>query len=181
VVREGIHKDWTDRNTFQIWTSFSQEHVIFKCTFRPSSSATANRYYTMPSKEIQTPYPLIDADPHASRVVRYFRPSDYAWWLGATSAFPAALYFWGTFLWVISVPHSHVCVEMADPTKTKMRVPLRLGGFLGFVGGFLFAYQRSSGLFRINSLLQSSLLCHRQHVSGVGQRISARLNETLKS
>ena len=28
-----------------------------------------------------------------------------------------------------------------------MRTPLRLGGLLGFVGGFLFAYQRSSRTF----------------------------------
>ena len=34
--------------------------------------------------------------------------------------------------------------EMADPTKIKMRSSLRLGGVLGFVGGFLMAYQRSS-------------------------------------
>ena len=34
---------------------------------------------------------------------------------------------------------------MADPTKLKMRAPLRWGGALGFIGGFLLAYQRSSG------------------------------------
>ena len=50
----------------------------------------------MPCKVIETPYPLIDADPHASRVIRYLRPSDYAIWLGATGTFPAALYFWGS-------------------------------------------------------------------------------------
>ncbi|KAF8347733.1 NADH-ubiquinone oxidoreductase complex I, 21 kDa subunit-domain-containing protein [Amanita rubescens] len=79
----------------------------------------------MPQKVTETPYPLIDADPHASRVVRYFRPSDYA------SAFPSALYLW----------------EMADPVKVRMTTALRLGGFLGFVGGFLLAYQRSSVRF----------------------------------
>jgi len=49
----------------------------------------------MPDKVVQSPYPLIDADPHFSRVVRYMRPSDYAVWAGATAAFPSALYFWG--------------------------------------------------------------------------------------
>ena len=34
---------------------------------------------------------------------------------------------------------------MADPVKVRMTTALRLGGFLGFVGGFLLAYQRSSG------------------------------------
>lgn len=49
----------------------------------------------MPQKVVDTPYPLIDADPHASRVIRYMRPSDLGVWAAATGAFPAALYFWG--------------------------------------------------------------------------------------
>jgi len=66
-----------------------------------SSVAPARRFRQipiMPSKVVETPYPLIDADPHASRVIRYFRPSDYASWAGATAAFPAALYVWGVLL-----------------------------------------------------------------------------------
>ncbi|KAH9002182.1 NADH-ubiquinone oxidoreductase complex I, 21 kDa subunit-domain-containing protein [Lactarius deliciosus] len=85
----------------------------------------------MPDNVVQSPYPLIDADPHFSRVVRYMRPSDYAVWAGATAAFPSALYFW----------------EMADPTKSRLRPALRLGGAFGFIGGFLLAYQRSSFRF----------------------------------
>lgn len=49
----------------------------------------------MPVKQAQTPYPLIDADPHAGRVIRYMRPSDYAAWAGAAAAGPAALYAFG--------------------------------------------------------------------------------------
>ena len=37
--------------------------------------------------------------------------------------------------------------DMADPQKIKLRTTLRLGGLMGFVGGFLLAYQRSSGMF----------------------------------
>lgn len=51
----------------------------------------------MPEKIVETPYPLIDVDPYAGRVIRYMRPSDYAVWAGATAAFPAALYFWGVY------------------------------------------------------------------------------------
>jgi hypothetical protein len=51
----------------------------------------------MPEKIVHTPYPLIDLDPHASRVIKYFRPSDYAAWAAATAAFPSALYLWGAF------------------------------------------------------------------------------------
>ncbi|KAI0793927.1 NADH-ubiquinone oxidoreductase complex I, 21 kDa subunit-domain-containing protein [Fomes fomentarius] len=82
----------------------------------------------MPNKVVETPYPLIDADPHAGRVIRYMRPSDYAVWAGATGAFPTALYLWDKW----------------DPSNLKIRTQLRLGGLLGFVGGFLLAYQRSS-------------------------------------
>ncbi|TCD67586.1 hypothetical protein EIP91_012216 [Steccherinum ochraceum] len=82
----------------------------------------------MPNKVVETPYPLIDADPHASRVVRYMRPSDYAAWAGLTAAFPTGLYLW----------------ELADPTKLNLKPIMKFGGFLGFMGGFLFAYQRSS-------------------------------------
>lgn len=35
--------------------------------------------------------------------------------------------------------------EMADPTRLALRTPLRLGGLLGTIGGFLLAYQNSSG------------------------------------
>lgn len=40
-------------------------------------------------------YPVIDTDPHAVRVVRYFRPRDYATWVTVTAGFPAAFYLWG--------------------------------------------------------------------------------------
>jgi hypothetical protein len=49
----------------------------------------------MLNKVVETPYPLIDADPHASRVIRYLRLSDYVAWAGTTVAFPAALCAWG--------------------------------------------------------------------------------------
>ena len=42
-------------------------------------------------------YPVIDTDPTFSRVVRYFRTSDYAAWAGATATMPALLYAWGEF------------------------------------------------------------------------------------
>lgn len=131
----------------------------------------------MPSKAIETPYPLIDADPHASRVVRYFRLSDYAVWAGAAGAFPAALYFWGMFPLIISVSCAYVSVEMADPTRLRMRTPLRLGGLLGFCGGFLLAYQRSSGLLEnlVQSYFETSYIYNPQHVSGVGRKISANM------
>jgi len=37
----------------------------------------------------------IDVDPHASRVIRYLRLSDYAVLLSVTGVFPTALYLWG--------------------------------------------------------------------------------------
>ncbi|KAF9005999.1 hypothetical protein BDQ17DRAFT_1423723 [Cyathus striatus] len=36
---------------------------------------------------------------------------------------------------------------MADPSRMRLRTTLKLGGVLGFIGGFLLAYQRSSVRF----------------------------------
>ncbi|KZV99999.1 NUXm, NADH-ubiquinone oxidoreductase [Exidia glandulosa HHB12029] len=80
------------------------------------------------------PYPLIDSDPYAGRVIRYMRPSDFAWWGGITAAAPAAL--WG--------------LEKSDFTASPPahhRMAYRVGGVIGFITGFLFAYQRSSMRF----------------------------------
>ena len=67
-------------------------YLYIRPLFRSSKDA---REENMPQKVVTTPYPLIDSDPHAFRVVRYFRPSDYAAVAAGTAAFPAALYFWG--------------------------------------------------------------------------------------
>jgi len=84
-----------------------------------------------PQKVVETPYQLIDADPHASRVIRYMRSSDLAVWAAGTTAPPAALYLW----------------EIAEPSRAKLKAPLRVAGVVGFIGGFLLAYQRSSFRF----------------------------------
>ncbi|KAF9648636.1 hypothetical protein BDM02DRAFT_3186960 [Thelephora ganbajun] len=84
-----------------------------------------------PQKVVSTPYKLIDADPHATRVISYMRPSDFAVWGGATAAGPGALYLW----------------DLADPSKAPLRPALRVTGVLGFIGGFFLAYQRSSFRF----------------------------------
>lgn len=75
---------------------------LFPALFFPTCATSNRRSHKpqesdnkMPDKVVETPYPLIDADPHFNRVVRYMRLSDYAVWAGATAAFPSALYFWG--------------------------------------------------------------------------------------
>ncbi|KAF8587852.1 hypothetical protein K439DRAFT_1630307 [Ramaria rubella] len=89
----------------------------------------------MPTKEVHAPYPLIDADPHASRVIRYFRRSDYVTLAGATAAFPGLLYL----------------LDFIDPTHYRgrryLKAPMIIGTVLGFGGGFMLAYQRSSFRF----------------------------------
>ncbi|TEB36698.1 hypothetical protein FA13DRAFT_1727059 [Coprinellus micaceus] len=69
----------------------------------------------MPIKEVETPYPRIDSDPHFSRVVSYFRPADYAVWAGTAACFPRCSLLLGC---------------MADPTRVALRTPMRLGGQL---------------------------------------------------
>lgn len=84
----------------------------------------------MPVKEFNTPYPVIDSDPHFGRVVRYMRPSDYAAWAAGTAAAPALL----------------LGMEKMDPVGPlrNLRLPLRIATVVGAFGGFLYAYQTSS-------------------------------------
>ncbi|KAI8371689.1 NADH-ubiquinone oxidoreductase complex I, 21 kDa subunit-domain-containing protein [Radiomyces spectabilis] len=87
----------------------------------------------MPVKEFNTPYPVIDTDPHFGRVVRYFRTSDYATWAGLTAAGPAIL----------------LGMEKMNPVAggRHLRIPLRIATAVTAFGGFLYAYQRSSFRF----------------------------------
>ncbi|KAJ7850053.1 NADH-ubiquinone oxidoreductase complex I, 21 kDa subunit-domain-containing protein, partial [Mycena olivaceomarginata] len=78
-----------------------------------------------------TKYPPIDADPHASRVIRYMRPSDYGTWAAYTAGTPAAFWAW----------------ERIDRTGFRMRPLYYVGAWLGFSAGFLIAYSRSSMRF----------------------------------
>ncbi|KAI9292046.1 hypothetical protein K502DRAFT_325999 [Neoconidiobolus thromboides FSU 785] len=84
-------------------------------------------------KKIDTPYPLIDNDPHFKRVVSYFRAEDYAAWGIGTAFFPAAFYF----------------LEKREVSVPKARLPANLMfcAALGTIGGFLYAYQSSSKRF----------------------------------
>ncbi|KAJ7281946.1 NADH-ubiquinone oxidoreductase complex I, 21 kDa subunit-domain-containing protein [Mycena rebaudengoi] len=76
-------------------------------------------------------YPLIDCDPHASRVIRYMRPGDYATWAGYTAGVPAVFAAW----------------ERIDPSGFRVRPQLYIGACLGFTAGFLIAYSKSSMRF----------------------------------
>ncbi|KAL7916486.1 NADH-ubiquinone oxidoreductase complex I, 21 kDa subunit domain-containing protein [Trichoderma velutinum] len=83
------------------------------------------------SKVVETSYPLIDNDPHFKRVIGYARTSDYV--AGATSAAfaPAALYA------LERLAPSHV-------GRGGFAKAMRLAGFIGLAGGFLYFYQRSA-------------------------------------
>ncbi|KAF9115799.1 hypothetical protein BGX27_006411 [Mortierella sp. AM989] len=79
---------------------------------------------------IRTEFPVIDSDPHFSRVVRYMRGSDYAAWGGLTVAAPGIL----------------LALERIRPAAGPKGINLALGvaTSLGFMGGFLYSYQKSS-------------------------------------
>ncbi|KIW08101.1 uncharacterized protein PV09_01039 [Verruconis gallopava] len=76
-------------------------------------------------------YPLIDYDPHISRVIRYMRPSDVAVFAACSIGAPSALWAlekgWPTF----------------NTRGSFMRV-MRLTGAIGITAGFLLATTRSS-------------------------------------
>ncbi|KAK0749092.1 putative NADH/ubiquinone oxidoreductase subunit [Schizothecium vesticola] len=94
------------------------------------SQAQPQKTYQYTSKVLETPYPLIDNDPHFKRVVRYARQSDYIAGVGAALAGP------GLF---------HVMQKMhpSGVGKGGLAIGYRLTGWLGFMGGFFWYYQRS--------------------------------------
>ncbi|CAH0014852.1 unnamed protein product [Clonostachys rhizophaga] len=95
------------------------------------ADTTTKQTFAGPSKAIQTKYPLIDNDPHFKRVVGYARTSDYVAG-GAAAAFaPVAL----------------ATLERFAPShagKGGFPKAMRLAGFIGLAGGFLYFYQRSA-------------------------------------
>ncbi|KAL2209572.1 NADH-ubiquinone oxidoreductase [Sarocladium strictum] len=86
--------------------------------------------YVGTSKVAQTEFPLIDNDPHFKRVVGYARPSDYLAGGIAAAAGPGLM----------------LAMEKFQPSEVGrggFTKALRLSGFIGLAGGFLFFYQRS--------------------------------------
>ncbi|KAH0497470.1 NADH-ubiquinone oxidoreductase 21 kDa subunit [Trichoderma longibrachiatum] len=83
------------------------------------------------SKVVETSYPLIDNDPHFKRVIRYARTSDYVAGAASAAFAPAALYA------LERLAPSHV-------GRGGFAKAMRLAGFIGLAGGFLYFYQRSA-------------------------------------
>ncbi|KAG9294573.1 hypothetical protein G9A89_008052 [Geosiphon pyriformis] len=92
----------------------------------------------MPEKPLKTDFPVIDTDPHFFRVVRYFRPSDYAWWGGTTLGGPA---------YMIAFERMSPSIGLPGVTRAAHITSLKYATFLGLVGGFFHAYLRSSFRF----------------------------------
>lgn len=96
------------------------------------------QYEPVRSDPPQSDYEVIDADPYFSRVVSYFRPSDYAV-VGATAAgFPLGLMAWERL------------EPVAGPFTKPAKLPgtaLRAATLMGLFGGFYLAYVRSSKRF----------------------------------
>ncbi|RKF56943.1 NADH-ubiquinone oxidoreductase 20.9 kDa subunit [Golovinomyces cichoracearum] len=85
----------------------------------------------VPSKKVESDYPLIDSDPHFKRVIAYARPSDYAVGLVTAAAGPALMLLWEKFA----------------PSKVGrggFAPIMRLTGAVGLAAGFLTYYQRST-------------------------------------
>ncbi|ROV86948.1 hypothetical protein VMCG_10768 [Cytospora schulzeri] len=94
------------------------------------ASHTSQTQTYIPTKTVQTEYPLIDNDPHFKRVVGYARPSDYAFGAATAAAGPGLLW----------------AMERIAPSyvgRGGFARAMRLCGFIGLCGGFLAFYNRS--------------------------------------
>ncbi|KAG0296660.1 hypothetical protein BGZ97_004482 [Linnemannia gamsii] len=79
---------------------------------------------------VRTEHPVIDSDPHFNRVIRYMRGSDYVAWGALTAGAPAVL----------------LALERVRPAAGPKGInfALSVATAMGFMGGFLYSYQKSS-------------------------------------
>ncbi|KAK4693642.1 hypothetical protein P7C71_g3801, partial [Lecanoromycetidae sp. Uapishka_2] len=91
----------------------------------------------VPAKQLNSPYPLIDSDPHFKRVVKYARTSDYV--KGAAfGAFGPGL----MLLWERIAP-SHVA---KGGFASVMRLSCTIGAGAGFIYFYTCSIQRFYGM-----------------------------------
>ncbi|KAK9322550.1 NADH-ubiquinone oxidoreductase complex I, 21 kDa subunit-domain-containing protein [Lipomyces orientalis] len=94
-------------------------------------------------------YPLIDADPHFSRVIRYFRPSDIGIWAAVTASAPilVGLMDYNKYTQLSRGVQDTIKAFIYASRQRRSLFGPAPSLFLGAVGGFLIAYQRSSYRF----------------------------------
>jgi len=98
-----------------------------------TEAETQQRPY-VPSKTLDTPYPLIDNDPHIKRVLHYMRPSDYVAGTAIGLFGPSMMLLWER------ISPSHV-------GKGGFAPIMRLSGAIGVVAAFIYATERSTMRF----------------------------------
>lgn len=105
---------------------------------QPNDQRRANRMAQREQNNVvlsQTDYEVIDVDPHFSRVIGYFRASDYLKWGLFTASGPAMI----------------TAFEFLESGKKRFHVSpsaLRITAFLGFTAGFFNQYATSSLRFQ---------------------------------
>ncbi|KAK9236609.1 NADH-ubiquinone oxidoreductase complex I, 21 kDa subunit-domain-containing protein [Lipomyces kononenkoae] len=94
-------------------------------------------------------YPLIDADPHFSRVIRYFRFSDIGIWAAVTASAPllVGLMDYNKYNQISRGVQGTIKGFLFAARQRQSMFGPAPSLFLGVVGGFLIAYQRSSYRF----------------------------------
>jgi NADH-ubiquinone oxidoreductase complex I, 21 kDa subunit len=143
---------------------------------------SSHRQKQMPDKVVETPYPLIDADPHFTRVVRYMRPSDYAVWAGATAAFPSALYLWGKSILLQIIPSSYSLTQRwLIPQRRVYGRLYALVACLVLLAAFsLPTNDQAVSYYNIHRPAHPSI-SPPKFASGDGQRTSTKRKRTLQS
>lgn len=136
----------------------------------------------MPNKVVETPYPLIDADPHFSRVVRYMRPSDYVVWAGATAAFPSALYLWGesTLLQITHSSYALIQRWLILQKRVYGRLYASVACLVALAAFYLPTSDQAVSFCNVQPPMQPSMLPPK-FASGDGQRTSMKRKRTLPS
>lgn len=89
---------------------------------------------SVPTKTVNSDYPLIDSDPHFKRVLGYARPSDYLAGAAFGACGPALMLWWER-------------ISPSEVGKGGFASIMRLSGFVSLSAGFLLMYSRSQNRF----------------------------------
>ncbi|AOW31613.1 hypothetical protein MG5_06262, partial [Candida albicans P57072] len=137
--------------------------------------------YTATNQPVRAPplnsdYELIDGDPYFTRVVSYFRFSDYVNWAVITASFPLGMKLWEK---IVPSQGKGLKPSVVNP------VTLRVSTLLGFFGGFCLNYVKSSqrflgwrensrevklDRFEIKQKLSQGVLPYNEHLSKLDDR-----------
>ncbi|KAK4547630.1 hypothetical protein LTR36_000587 [Oleoguttula mirabilis] len=113
-------------------TTTERPPEVKSVTEYPELGRTGRPY--VPARSLNTDYPLIDSDPHFTRVLRYARASDYYAGTAFSALMPSVMLYWER-------------ISPSEVGRAGFSSIMRLSTGLGLISGFYLFYSRSINRF----------------------------------